>query len=192
MVKTTPEPPSEFLDALYSLRKACAADIYKVMEVPPPKGIAPYSAALALEAITEGKDSIHAHGRFIVLYDPEGQETWGGRFRLVMMIHCITDSEIANDPVIKTVAWDWLHEAFDSAGAAVKHLTGTVTTESSQSFGGLKNLGDTSSIEIRASWSPLTNSLESHLEAWATLAILCSGREPVAQLKPVIDLGSRA
>ncbi|AOZ73470.1 hypothetical protein BK816_04645 [Boudabousia tangfeifanii] len=157
-------------------------------EVPAPKTLAPYAAALSLASKQTEDENPLIHGRLVILYDPQGQEAWQGDFRLVMMLHAQTDQEMASDPVIKRVAWDWLHEALDATGADASLLTGTVTVESSESFGSLRSMGEQAYLEVRASWSPGSANLGPQIEAWAQLAQLCSGKEPTSQLVPIRDL----
>ncbi|OKL50094.1 hypothetical protein BM477_03390 [Boudabousia marimammalium] len=156
-------------------------------EVPAPRGIAPYSAALSLKVET-GELDHPAHGRFVIFYDPEGHSSWGGKFRIVMMMQTRTDLTMAADPLIKQVAWQWFHEALDQAGAGAKKTTGTVTVETSESFGSIRRGEEISYLEIRASWTPQTLDLSAHLEAWARLALICSGQESGLAEVPVISL----
>ncbi|WP_143237573.1 DUF3000 family protein [Boudabousia liubingyangii] len=181
-------PPADFLSALRSLREARMSSDFSYEEVPAPRNIAPFSAALSLQ--TRENSDHPTHGRFLVFYNPEWVEEWQGNFRIVMMISAVTDDEIAADPVIKQVAWDWLHEALDGSGAGASNLSGTVTIESSQSFGALRPQAPVSNIDMRASWTPASTDLAPHLEAWGILATFCEGDEPTSPLYPVRDLRS--
>ena len=49
-------------------------------DVPAPKRLAPYAAALAATVQRDGADV--AWGRLVLLYDPDGQKGWDGVFRL--------------------------------------------------------------------------------------------------------------
>ena len=180
------QTPTEFIAALRSLRNATTIAGMTLTEVPAPRGIAPYSAALSL-ASEEMIGSTHlAHGRFVIFYDPQGQENWGGKFRIVMMMQARTEVSMAQDPVMKQVAWDWLHDALDQAGAGVQRMTGTVTVETSESFGSLRNhTSELAYVEVRASWTPSTNDLAPHLEAWERMASLCAGQEPHVRIVPL-------
>ena len=73
-------------------------------EVPAPKKLAPYSAALSAETVeTVGATPI-ATGRFVVLYDPNGQDAWDGDFRIVVQARARIDEEVGMDPVFESAA----------------------------------------------------------------------------------------
>src|SRR5580658_7283184 len=58
-------------------------------DVPAPKRLAPYATAIA--AAVRRDDADVAWGRLVLLYDPDGQEGWGGAFRLVAYIRAEVD-----------------------------------------------------------------------------------------------------
>ena len=107
-----------------------------------------------------------ATGRFVVLYDPDEQPGWNSRFRIIIHVRSQMDAEMGTDPLLGEVVWSWAHDALDDAGANARDMNGTVTRELSETFGGLTLDRSDVEIEMRASWSPATNDLGPHLEAW--------------------------
>ena len=132
-------------------------------EVPAPRRLAPYSAALSAE-------TVETHSA--------GQEAWDGDFRLVVMVRSRLDEEVGTDPLLGSAAWSWLTDALDGAGAGYRALVGTVTRVLSETFGGLELNDACAHAEIRASWSPTTPDLTPHLEAWYELIHVAAGHEP--------------
>ena len=76
---------SEWEDALSSLQSPELRAEFSLEEVPAPSRLAPNSIALAIEVV-DSEDQELAVGRFIVLNDPDGQETWDGNFRVVTFV----------------------------------------------------------------------------------------------------------
>ena len=172
--------PARFEEALLSLRRASRPRGLVLDEVPAPRRLAPYAAALTAETVdTQGGTPI-ASGRFVVLHDPEGQEAWDGDFRIVVMARARIDAEVGTDPALGAAAWSWLSEALDHQGAGHHALVGTVTRVLSETFGGLTLTDSCAHAEIRASWTPTTTHLGPHLTAWHELLLVASGHEPAA------------
>ena len=73
-----------FADALADIRDTILRPEITVTETPAPARLAPFSVALLGEVVV-GDDEI-ASGRFVVLHDPDGQEPWGGVFRVVTFV----------------------------------------------------------------------------------------------------------
>ena len=53
-------------------------------DVPAPKRLAPHATAMAA-TVRRGEADV-AWGRLVLLYDPDGQQGWGGFFRLVAYV----------------------------------------------------------------------------------------------------------
>ena len=149
-------------------------------EVPAPKKLAPYSAALSAETVETVGATPMATGRFVVLHDPDGQEAWDGDFRIVVQARARIDDEIGMDPVFESAAWSWLTDGLEDSRAGYHSLVGTVTRVLSETFGGLTLTDSCAHAEIRASWSPTTPQLGPHLTAWHELLLVASGHEPAA------------
>lgn len=167
--------PEDFRTALLSLRDAPRVSAIHLSEIPAPQTLAPYTAALRLHTAQPTEGEPLASGRFVILHDPDGQEGWNGSFRLVAQMRAHIDAEMSNDPLLSEALWHWAHDCLDEVGAGYHSLTGTVTKESSESFGGLTLTGSQLVVELRASWTPRTAYLGEHLHAWATLMGRCSG-----------------
>jgi hypothetical protein len=123
-------------------------------DVPAPRTLAPFAAAVGV-CVREGDDEI-ASGRFIVLYDPAGQEGWDGPLRVIVYIRADLEPEITVDPLLGEVAWSWLTEALDSRGIQYTAASGTVSRVLTEGFGGKLGEQPVSGMEVRASWSPAT------------------------------------
>lgn len=169
------KPPEEFIDALLSLRSVGRRDDIDVEEVPAPRKIAPYAAALRAFTVAEDDEIPIATGRFVVLYDPQGQPGWNSNFRIIIHVRSQMDPELGTDPLLGEVVWSWAHDALDAAGANARDMNGTVTRELSETFGGLKLSRSDVEIEMRASWSPATNDLGPHMAAWLNLIAHTAG-----------------
>jgi len=152
----------------------------RLEEVPPPTRIAPYALALTGEVNPTGDpDDFLGSGRFVVLYDPEGQEAWNGNFRVIVMARARLEDELGADAMLGEVGWSWLTDALTAEEAGYHSLSGTVTRVLSETFGGLELRGGEVEIEIRASWTPTSNDLAPHLRAWALLTCQAAGLPPI-------------
>ncbi len=166
--------------ALDSLQSPVLRAEFSLEEVPAPQRLAPYSIALAVEAIDSDDEEL-AVGRFIVLHDPEGQDTWDGTFRVVSFVRAPMESDVVTDDLFDEVAWSWLTDALTDAGAKFHNASGTVTRTVSRSFAGLEDRSTETDLEIRASWSPDTEDLSRHMQAWLALVEKSSGLTPLPE-----------
>ncbi|WP_344105119.1 DUF3000 domain-containing protein [Myceligenerans crystallogenes] len=178
--------PADFAAALDDLRGQGARPGVHVEEIAAPVRVAPFSAALSGEVTNPSgnhDDDPAATGRFVVLHDPAGQESWQGTFRIVTLVRATLEPEMAADPLLADVAWSWIPESLDLAGLRPGTDTlaegGTVTRVLSQSYGALSNTPDTVDLEIRASWSPVGTHLGAHLAAWTALLSTAAGIPPL-------------
>ena len=166
--------------ALNSLQSPVLRPEFTLEEVPAPQRLAPHSIALAVEAVDADGDEL-AVGRFIVLHDPEGQDTWDGTFRVVSFVRAPMESDVVTDDLFDEVAWSWLTDALSDAGAEFHNASGTVTRTVSRSFAGLEDRSTETDLEIRASWSPDTDDLSLHMKAWLALVEKSSGLTPLPE-----------
>ncbi|GAA2248657.1 hypothetical protein GCM10010401_23010 [Rarobacter faecitabidus] len=191
------EAPAEFLAALRSLRDAAIRPEIELAEIRAPGQIAPYAVALSGDVKDILPDGVvagpgrptHLHacdGRFVLMYDPDGQSSWQGNFRVVVLVRATMDPELAGDPMLPTVMWDWLDEALSSAGATESARGGTVTRALSHSFGVLEDADEQVEVELRASWTPSDDNMAAHLSAWADMLGMAAGLEPSAARISVI------
>lgn len=156
-------------------------------EVPAPQKLATYAFAFtadvsAFPSVAESDSEDIASGRFVILHEPGGQETWEGDFRCVTFMRADVDSQMQEDPLLPEVGWNWLLDSLNATGASFNAPSGTVTRVSSASFGKLSPRSDDSEIEIRASWTPLLNSLDDiflHVHAWCNLMSEVAGLPPI-------------
>jgi Protein of unknown function (DUF3000) len=156
-------------------------------EVPAPQKLASYSFAFTADisngALGDSEDEV-ASGRFVILHEPGGQDTWEGDFRCVTFMRADVDSEMQEDPLLPEVGWNWLLDSLNATGAIYNAPSGTVTRVSSASFGKLSPRNDESEIEIRASWSPVITSPDemfAHVQAWCNLITEVAGLPPLPE-----------
>ena len=184
--------PPEFEAALEALRAASLRPELRVSEIPAPGSLAPWAAALSADVGTgrHGDDSDLGTGRFVLLYDPDEPEAWGGRFRVVCFAQAPLETDIGLDPFLADVAWSWLVDALDARGARYIAASGTATKILSTGFGELARQGDGAQIEVRASWTPCLPpktepgtplDIRAHVEAWGELLCTAAGLPPVPE-----------
>ena len=160
-----------------------------VVEVGSPQRIAPFALALEAEVVLP-RETIAATGRLVVLHNPAGNDAWDGKTRIVSFTQAQVEFEMATDPVLSDVAWSWLLDALQHAGAEFTAASGTVTTMTSRSFGDLETKPDSAEVEIRCSWTVLDDDMAGHVAAWQELLCQLAGLEPLAE--GVIALGRRS
>lgn len=174
--------PAPFSLAVESLRHATARPELELAEIPAPSGLAPYAIALAgdVRPTRHGLDSVLGTGRFVLLYDPEEPEAWGGVFRVVCFAQAPLETDIGLDPFVAEVAWSWLIDALDLRAADYHSPSGTATKVLSTGFGELAGQNDGAQLEIRASWTPADHEIASHVEGWSDLVCQLAGLPPTA------------
>ncbi|WP_123518403.1 DUF3000 domain-containing protein [Frigoribacterium sp. PhB24] len=182
MPPTPPRPPA-FAAAVESVHRAAARDSLAVTEIPAPSGLAPHALALAGDVVgSSGRpDPDLGTGRFVLLYDDDEPEAWGGPFRVVSFAQAPLETEIALDPFVADVAWSWLVDSLDARGASYAQASGTATKILSTGYGELASHGDGAQLELRASWSPTTTDLAPHIEAWSELVCTLAGLPPTVE-----------
>ncbi|MEE2037250.1 DUF3000 domain-containing protein [Nocardiopsis sp. CT-R113] len=148
-----------------------------VGEIPAPQRLAPHSAAVSAEVTVDGEEI--AWGRLIVLYDPENTRDWPGPFRVVCQVNSELESDIATDPLLGPVAWSWLTDALEATEATHHTLSGTVTRATTEGFGTKADQGATTEVEMRASWTPQSDDLSVHANAWTALLASAAGLPPL-------------
>ena len=169
--------PDEFRVAVTSMRAARLRPEVLCEEMPAPQRIAPYASALSADVTVDGTDV--GTGRIILLHDPAGNDAWAGTFRCVAYARAEIDPELITDPMLAEVGWSWLTEALEAHGAEYAAPSGTVTRVATESFGSMSDDEASAQIEIRASWTPTTLDLASHVEAWGEMLCTTVGLPPV-------------
>jgi hypothetical protein len=149
-----------------------------ISEIPAPQRLAPFAYAISADLVDGDTDV--ATGRFVLLHDPNGQETWEGTFRCVTFVRSALDTEMESDPLLPDVGWSWFIDALNTLGADYVAPSGTVTRVMSASFGQLSPQDESSEIEIRASWTPSqADELIKHVNAWLELMASAAGLPPL-------------
>jgi hypothetical protein len=169
-------PPETFTRALEGLRPVPPRPEISLAEAPAPQRLAPYAHALSGTVLRHGDEV--ATGRLILLFDPDGHESWEGTLRLVTYVTADLEPDLAADPLLPAVGWSWLIDALESNDAAYTAIGGTVTQTLSTRFGELAGPPTAADIEIRASWSPLDEDLRPHLHAWCAVLASTAGLPP--------------
>ena len=160
-------------------------------DVPAPKRLAPFAAAMAATVRRDEADV--AWGRLVLLYDPDGQQGWNGFFRLVAYVRADVEPEMAADPLLGEVGWSWLSEALDARVPGYAVPSGTVTRVITEGFGAKQDEVPLTGFELRASWSPAgpdnqpgfadhsdldALDLAAHIAAWCDCLSAAAGLEP--------------
>lgn len=148
-------PPEVFAAAVGGIAALRPRTGLEFEPLPAPRRLAACSHALSVTAAehrSEGEVELGS-GRFVLLYEPEGHEEWGGSWRCVTLLQAELEPEMAEDPLLADVTWSWLREAL--SGLSYAALGGTVSRCASSGFGELADQGTSTSVELRASWSPL-------------------------------------
>jgi hypothetical protein len=172
--------PDAFRRAAHDLAAATWRPELLVEEIPAPQRIAPYSAAVTADVLSAGEEV--GSGRLVLLHDPAGNSAWQGTFRCVTFARADVDPEMVTDPLLACVGWSWLIEALEAHDARYLAPSGTVTSVSSESFGGMADEPPRAEVEVRASWTPELDDgagLMVHLSAWAELLCTTAGLPPL-------------
>ena len=173
---------NDFPAAATALRNFTPRIEIEIEETPAPAKLATHALALSAECIVDDEEL--ASGRFVLLYEPEGHDTWDGNFRCVTFIRAQMELQMAVDPLLPEVGWSWLLDSLSAAGCEFNAPSGTVTRVSSASFGKLSPRNDQSEIEIRASWSPIIKDsaeMIKHIDAWCNLLGEVAGLPPIVE-----------
>ena len=174
--------PDTFARALEALRSVRLRPEIDLEETPAPQRLAPHAVALSADVLAPGgpDEAELGTGRFVVLHDPAGHETWQGTFRVVTFVRASLEPELAADPMVAQVGWSWLVEALESRRVLYTAVSGTVTRVVSEPFGSMAQREATAELEIRASWTAADSRLGPHLEAWGELLATVCGLPPLA------------
>jgi hypothetical protein len=171
---------ADFAKVLTALRDVRVRSDVRLTEVPAPTRIAPYAAALTADVIDPADpEGELATGRFVLLHDPAGPDTWAGTWRVVTFARAALEPELAGDPMLSEVGWSWLTDSLKGRALVWTAEAGTVTRVVSESFGGLADRAASVEMEIRASWTPVRGALTEHLRAWADLLCTIAGIPPL-------------
>ncbi len=180
--KETSALPQPFARALQELTDHVWRPEIEIDEIPAPQRIAPHSAAITADVISDGDEL--GNGRLVLLHDPMGNDSWEGTFRLVSYARADVEREMVTDPLLAEVGWSWLTDALDQHGADYVAPSGTVTSVASQSFGSMADDPARAELEIRASWTPMLDcgaGLGAHLSAWDRLLCTLAGLPPLPE-----------
>ena len=148
-------PPEVFAAAVGGIAELQPRPGLEFEPLPAPRRLASFSHALSVTAAEHrGGDEVDlGSGRFVLLYEPDGHEEWLGSWRCVTLLEAELEPDMAEDPLLADVTWSWLREAL--SGLNYVALGGTVSRCTSSGFGELADQGTSTSVELRASWSPM-------------------------------------
>lgn len=182
MTASETRAPEVFMRAVTALRAVRARREILLEELAPPQRLAPHAFALGA-SVLRGDDEV-ATGRFVLLHDPAGHPAWEGTTRVVTYAAAQLEPDMAGDPMLAAVGWSWLIDALEAHGARWTAAGGTVTQTTSARFGELAGPAESADLELRASWTPLTDGVDDHddiglhLESWCTLLASTAGLPP--------------
>lgn len=147
---------------------------------PAPARLATHTAALLADVDVDGNEV--GSGRLVILYEPEFQATWDGNLRCVAFVRANLETELVLDSLLLQVGWSWAHDSLVGRGANAVALSGTVSRNSSQSFGDLAERDPEGNVEIRVSWTvPDGDDLRNHILAWCDMLSMTSGLPPLTE-----------
>lgn len=146
-------------------------------QIPSPKGIAPEAIAISAE-VNHEQHADHGISRLVFCRDPEQPEGWNSDFRIIGYAKSPIEIDMAKDDYSAALAWEWLRDNLDSAGARFTQEAGTTTTVVSTGHGALITQPQQGELEIRASWAPTSPDLTAHLVGWIELLAMISGLPP--------------
>lgn len=183
--------PPLFDRAVTGIASAPLRPELEVEPLPAPRRLATYSHAVSVIVADAEGDEV-ASGRFVALYEPAGHDEWRGVFRCVTFAQADVETDIAEDPLLPDVVWSWLTEALDQLGARHAVIGGTVSRSASTSFGELAERPASTSLELRASWTPMPAdpggewtaeeaqaAFAAHFQAWLELLSAAAGLPPL-------------
>lgn len=166
--------PPIFRQAVQALLAVRPRAELRVVDIDPPRRLAPHSFALGVERSDVGSASdlmapVDVTGRLVLLHDPEAHDTWNGTFRMVCYTRAPLDAEQADDPLLLAVGWSWLTDALEHCGVGYAALGGTVTRTGSARFGEIPGPIRSDDVELRASWTPTDHEFGRHATAFYQL-----------------------
>jgi hypothetical protein len=170
------ELPARFTRAVASARAVRTRPEISLEEIEAPRRIAPYSFALGASVLTGGEEPVS--GRLILLHDPQGHPAWQGETRIVSYVTAELEPDIGHDAMFAPVGWAWLTEALHVQQAGYRAVAGTVTQISSTRFGEMTGPEQTTDVEMRASWTPESDEVGPHVQAWCALLASTAGLPP--------------
>ena len=186
-----------FNELLHYLRTFTPRSEIVLEEVPAPQKLATFAFAFSADVsngLLGDDEDESASGRFVLLHEPGGQDTWEGEFRCVTFVRADVDAIMQQDPLLPEVGWSWFLQALELNECEIAAPSGTVTRVSSSSFGKLSPRNDEAEMEIRASWTPLViepRDLMNHIAGWCTLISDVAGLEPIPEGVSTISAARR-
>jgi hypothetical protein len=168
--------PPIFRQAVEALQAVQPRAELQLVDIDPPRRLAPHSFALGVELADDVQPpgaasdaDVDVTGRLVLLHDPEARDAWAGTFRMVCYLRAPLDPEQADDPLLLAVGWSWLTDALDTCRAGYAALGGTVTRTCSARFGDIPGPTRADDVELRASWTPTDEEFGRHAEGFYRL-----------------------
>lgn len=178
IVATEVIPMNLWDEVVASLKNLEFRPEFLLEEVPAPARLAPNSLALALDVVNSDDEDL-ANGRFVVLHDPDGQETWNGNLRIVTFVRAPIETDVVTDELFDDVCWSWLMDALNDSKSGFHNISGTVTRTVSKSFAGIEDRNRDAEVEVRASWTPNNSDLGDQLSSWLNFVEQTAGLLPL-------------
>lgn len=179
-----------FAHAIAAMTAAPLRSEVTVEQIPAPLRTAAHSWAASAEVVLHDEEL--ASGRLVVLHDPDGQEAWQGTYRMVALVQAQLEPEFAIETMLGDVAWSWVTESLELAGAPARELGCTATRVVSQSYGALASRPSTVDVEMRVSWTPAEDDLAPHFTAWGAMLAAAGGLPPAPPVVTALTPAHRA
>jgi hypothetical protein len=175
-ITVSPDYSAEFQAAVDAIRAAEIREELHVKQIEEPEKLATHAIAFSAHITEDLSTPADAGtGRFVLLWEPDMQEAWGSRFRVVCFAKSPLETNIGADELGSDIAWAWLTDALSNRHAEYGNAAGTATRIISSGYGSLATQADHAELEVRASWSPKSYEIAAHLEAWQDLVCIMSG-----------------
>ena len=175
-ISVSNEYSAEFQAAVDAIRAAEIREELHVKQIEEPEKLATHAIAFSAHVTEDlATPSDAGTGRFVLLWEPDMQEAWGSRFRVVCFAKSPLETNIGADELGSDIAWAWLTDALSNRHAEYGNAAGTATRIISSGYGSLATQADHAELEVRASWSPKSYEIAAHLEAWQDLVCIMSG-----------------
>lgn len=175
------EVPAQFATAAMGLSDKLLRSELETHQIPSPEKIAPFALAFATHAPNPAETpNNRAAGRIVFLHDPSQFDIWGSNMRVIAYGKSPLAADVIDDTEYAKYWWGTLELALVNHGAKYSASAGTITKMISTGVGSLGNEPVHTEIELRASWSPLEDSLAEHFAAWQDLIADMAGFEIAA------------
>jgi len=168
---------AEFKLAALRLAEAAIRPEVRLVQIEAPQNLSRHALAFSCDVDAESNAAKIdlGTGRFVLLWDDLPQENWSSNFRIICFAKSPLETDIGFTDESSDLAWAWLREAMTLKGAHFDAEAGTTTRVISVGHGSIAAQNHHAELELRASWCPVGDNFDKHLEAWQDLICMMSG-----------------